>query len=288
MVLLDILRDQTNPRAGFALVLIPHDVLAIERLTNLLDIILQAAVGEERLRRGGRGIGGRTRQRPSAHGDVCQELRDLERVALLLQKLVVQRRVLSLLRLLLDSAGTKLRLSPLESRLLGLSAQACHTLPVALPHAVQVLASPSEGGTVSLRGCKLLRLLLLGCCKGLPVALVHQAGHSLAGGQFLLPREVGLGDTPSIATKGPRLNLVAQDLRLLLALLLAQVGHGGVHHAAQVGRHVLVDVLARQGFGVHCPSRSQSKPRAGLIAGIHGLPGIVVIWRSHALGLVDV
>ena len=182
VMLFNILRDQTNPRAGLALVLVPHDVLAIEGLTDLLDIILQAAVRKERLRRGGAGICGRTRQRASAHGDIRQELRDLERIALLLQELVVIRRVLCLLRLLLDSASAKLRLGPLEGALLGLSAQPSHTLPVALAHAVQALASASEGGTIGLRGCKLLGLLLLGRCKGLPVALVHQTGDSLAGG----------------------------------------------------------------------------------------------------------
>ena len=83
-MLLDILRDQTNPRAGFALVLIPHDVLAIERLTDLLNVVLQAAVREERLRRRCAASLARARQRASAHGDVRKELRDLERIALAL------------------------------------------------------------------------------------------------------------------------------------------------------------------------------------------------------------
>ena len=56
VLLLNILRHQADPRGGLALVAVTHNVLAIIRLTNRLNVILEPLIGEERRRlRGGRG-----------------------------------------------------------------------------------------------------------------------------------------------------------------------------------------------------------------------------------------
>ena len=77
------------------------------------------------------------------------------------------------------------RLLPQGCLLLGCG----HALAKALlANCRQLLASTCQGGTIGLPCRKLLPLLLLCGLERLPVALVHQAGHGLPAGQFLLAR----------------------------------------------------------------------------------------------------
>ena len=120
MALLSILGRETDVGVGLTLVLEPDDVLAFIRLTNFLDVFLEALVRKEwgGLRSGRR----RARQRSGALSDIRQELRGLEWVRLLLKELVVERSEASLLRLLLGLAGRHLGLSASEAGGLGLLA----------------------------------------------------------------------------------------------------------------------------------------------------------------------
>ena len=114
VMLLDLLRQQTDLGAVVALVVVAVDRLAVVRLADRLDVLFQPFVGEEaaRLRRGR----GRTGKRARSFGDIREELRRLERIRLLLQELVVEGGVLRLLRLLLRLASGELRLRALQRR----------------------------------------------------------------------------------------------------------------------------------------------------------------------------
>ena len=114
VMLLDLLRQQTDLGAVVALVVVAVDRLAVVRLADRLDVLFQPFVGQEaaRLRRGR----GRTGERARALGDIREELRRLERIRLLLQELVVEGGVLRLLRLLLLLTGSKLGLSASHRR----------------------------------------------------------------------------------------------------------------------------------------------------------------------------
>ena len=113
MLLFDFLSHQADVRLLFRVALILEFVnrLPVVRLTNLANVVLQAAVGEHRrrLRRGGR----RSRQCARAHCDIRKELCNLERVALLLKKLVIHGRFTGLFSLLLLFTRRKLRLCAL-------------------------------------------------------------------------------------------------------------------------------------------------------------------------------
>ena len=108
MFLFDFLSEKADLGAA-----IPHvvavNVLAVVELTDLLFIMFKLLVREKP----GRllGCGGGPGQRTSTHRNVRKELRDLERIPLLLQELIINRRVLRLLGLLLQSTRPQLRLS---------------------------------------------------------------------------------------------------------------------------------------------------------------------------------
>ena len=145
MTLLDILRQQSKLLAAIAaLVVVLVDRLAIMRAANLLDIFLQALVREEAARLVGRR--GRTRQRARTFRNVRKELGSLERIAFLLQVLVVQRSLAGLLRLLAKLAGSHLSLSALQASSLGSSAQ--RTIP--LPQIRHVLGGRQQGCAIGL------------------------------------------------------------------------------------------------------------------------------------------
>ncbi len=269
---------------------IPHavaiDLLAVVKLTNGLNIILESHVREERSRllRGG----GAARQRARAHGDVRKELRHLERIPTLLKELLITSRSVGLLSLLLQRASANLSLRALQRGLLrtraeprqglgGLSAHAIKALTDTLlkrrllrAHAINVLADASlrlssaktlnvllltktsksltlgnvlpkcrltkvgkllarskvlreslltqiasglhaelHGRAIRLFRRKLLRLLLLGCAKGLPVSRLKQVGESRLIGEALLSSQIGLTQTSPLTTKGTTSNLLA-------------------------------------------------------------------------------
>ena len=103
VMLLDLLGDQADLGARVALVVVAVDRLAIEGLTNRLDVLLQTLIGEEAPRLRGRRRAARSRA--GAKGDVGRQLKLLVRQRLLLKELVVQGGVFSLLGGLLDLTG---------------------------------------------------------------------------------------------------------------------------------------------------------------------------------------
>ena len=114
VLLLDLLGQKADLSAVFAIIAVAIDRLAIVGLTDGPDVLLQAFVGAEAA--GGGAGRGRARKRARALRDVRQELGDLERIALLLQELIIHGGLASLLRLLLDLTGGKLRLSAGKAR----------------------------------------------------------------------------------------------------------------------------------------------------------------------------
>ena len=91
------------------LVVVAIDRLAIEQLTDRLDVFLQASVRTEESAalRLGRGV---ARQSTSSLGNVCQELGRLEGIALLLLELLILGGILGLLCLLRQSTSRNLSL----------------------------------------------------------------------------------------------------------------------------------------------------------------------------------
>ena len=143
VLLLDLLRHQADLGAGVALVVVAVDRLAVVRLADVLDVLLQPPVGEEAA--GLRGGGRRAGERAGAFGDVREELRRLERIRLLLQELVVEGGVLRLLRLLLRLASGELRLRTLQRRPLSPLAKRRKLLRRVGPHVVDALAKVGVG-----------------------------------------------------------------------------------------------------------------------------------------------
>ena len=111
VLLLNILSDESDLLARITLIAKANHVRTVERLADGFNIFLQPLVREEPTRLRRRGC--RARKSPRALSNVRQELRCLERIALLLEKLIVFRRILRLLGLLLHLTCGELRLSAL-------------------------------------------------------------------------------------------------------------------------------------------------------------------------------
>ena len=103
VMLLNLLGDQADLGARVALVVIAVDRLAIEGLTDRLDVFLQAFIGEEATRLCGCRRG--ALRRAGAKGDVGRQLKLLVWQRLLLKELVVFGGVLGLIGGLLDLTG---------------------------------------------------------------------------------------------------------------------------------------------------------------------------------------
>ena len=146
MILLDVLGHEADLRRVITLVVVLVDRLAIERLADRRNILLEAAIREQTARLVGRC--GRSGQCASAFRDAGKELRNLERIGLLLEELVVERRETGLLRCLLCLTSGKLRLCTRQTRTLRTLAKCRKLLRRARANAVEALTN---------------RLLLLGC-----------------------------------------------------------------------------------------------------------------------------
>ena len=141
MALLDVLGHETDLGLARApLVVEPVDRLAAVRGADLVDVLLEVAIGEERRALRGRALRRRARQRARAHGNVGQELRHLERIALLLQELIVERAVERLLRLLLERAAGQQRLIGREAAVEEAAAEVGELLRGARAHAEDAAA----------------------------------------------------------------------------------------------------------------------------------------------------
>ena len=118
----NILRHQTDLGATVIIiaVLIRIDFLAVMCTTNVFNVCFQPAVGEETAT--ARRCSSRSRQSPSAFGNVCQKLGDLERITLLLQVLIVTGGKIRLCCLLFQTTCANLCLRPLQCRCLRPSA----------------------------------------------------------------------------------------------------------------------------------------------------------------------
>ncbi len=86
---------------------------------------------------------GRTGKRAGAHRDVREELRHLERIALLLQELVVESLFASLFSLLLDLPRTEHRLRALQASSLRTLPKTGERLRCTRAHAVALLSQLS-------------------------------------------------------------------------------------------------------------------------------------------------
>ena len=155
MLALDFLSDKTHLGAIVALVVVRVDRLTVEGLTDRLDVLLHANVGEQTTR--GDGSLRRTRERTGAGRNVREELRSLERKRLLLQELVVESLQASLSGLLLGLTRSQLSLSTLQSSALSACAEGCQLLSRACAHAVEALTQLLS----SLSGGKILSKVLL-------------------------------------------------------------------------------------------------------------------------------
>ena len=253
VALLDLLRQQADLGAVVALVVVAVDRLPVVRLTDGLDVLLQPLVGEEaaRLRRGR----GRARQRAGALRDVREELGRLERIGLLLQKLVVESLILRLLGLLLLLTGGKLGLSPGEGRALSAGPQCGQLLRGLSASAVNVLAEAGQPARAAEALSVLLlgqRSLLLGCRRALPVKLLPEAGlrrgeaHALPV-KLLAKRGLLLGCGQALPVKllpGPealRVSLLADAQHLARRLL-----QGGAVRLLGAQVHALLLLRGRQ------------------------------------------
>ena len=194
-MLLNVLSDKTDSRSRFVLIPKLDDLLAVKRLTNRLNSLLEALVREDRHRlvRGRRG----PRKRASAFRDICQELGSLERISLLLKELVVESLLSGLLCLLAECTGPNLCLSRAKGILLGLSTQTGECLRSRRPHAVLGLSKASQ---------------LLGCPSAHTILLLGQSG--------LLGRLSG-SLTKLLLTQGGK---VLTNASLLAVLLLTDTG----------------------------------------------------------------
>ena len=99
-------------------------------------------------------------------------------------------------------------------------------------------------------------LLLLGCAKRLPIALLIDVPQRLRGGEVLLLGQIGLGNAPAITTEGASADLIANNFLLLLLLLLPQSLESGLRHSLSVGRHIGRDI---QPAGRDLPRASKAK-----------------------------
>ena len=189
MMLLDILRNEADLlRTLVALVAEFDDLLTVVGPADVFDVFLKPLVRKER--RGLRSGRGRAGQCARALGNVGQELRRLERIRLLLEELVVERRLPRLLRLLLQRAGANLCLSTLKRS--GLCARTQITeLRALLKHQL----------VICLLLGKIDALLLLGRAKGLCIALTVERIDGVGKCEALLTSEIRRSNTCSIPTK---------------------------------------------------------------------------------------
>ena len=152
--LLDILRGQADLCVRRALVVEADDLETVLGVADRLDVLLEPLVGEERLRRRGAARGARAGKSTRALCDVGEELRDLKRVALLLQKLVVDGGVLRLTGLLRDGARADLCLTLRQVRTEQAGAQRGIGTSRRVAHVELALADAE----VRIRGAKTLRV----------------------------------------------------------------------------------------------------------------------------------
>lgn len=141
---------------------------------NLPDVFLDLAVREERggLLRGR----GRTGKCAGAHRDIREELRHLERIALLLQELIIESLFASLFGLLLDLTGTEHRLRALQASSLRTLPKTGERLRCTRAHAIALLSQLSLllrrrealPELLLAEACKTLRLLAVDACQRLP------------------------------------------------------------------------------------------------------------------------
>ena len=225
MLALNVLRNQTNLSAALPLVVVAVDRLPIEGLANLMDILLEALVRKERgrLRRCRR----RARIGASPHGNVGKELRHLERVALLLEELIIEGRVLRLLRLLFLRSGSQLRRGTLQGGALCASAKGGKVLRRLLAHAVDAL--PQASNLLPSRQA-LTELLLSQACKlagsgGTLAKLLlanthHLTGANLQGGAISL---LSAKANPLLLLRRPQRLPVAGVVEVRDGLLIGKV-----------------------------------------------------------------
>ena len=267
--LLDLVGVEADLRlAGTALVVEGVERHPVMGLADLAHVFFQARVREERhrLRRRCR----RARQRAGAHRDVRQELSDLERVAALLLELVEEGRLASLLRLLFSRACVEQRLTGTNLRVREPRAQTSDLLTG--------LQLPGE----------VIRLdALIGLCSAerLPIALIEEVGRRRAKRHALLAREVRCSQTGPVAAKSSSLDGIANLLLSLDALFLRQVSERGAHDAAQIGRHVLVDVLTA--YGANALRAAHGHLRASTIEGKRSVLDVADPLNARFLRLVD-
>ena len=244
VVPLDFLCRQPDPHAGIAAIPKFDDVLAVEGLTDLLDVFLQPFVGEKR--RGLRRSGRRPGQRSGPLRDIRKELCLLIRMALLLKELVVERRQPGLLRLLLLAARRQLRVRPSQRRRLRARADLR-----------DLRASAQLPGKVRLPRRQVHTLLLLRGGQRCAEPGVQQLCVRLRIGQVLLVGEITRRDPSPIAPKRSRFDRLALKAAALLGVLLFLAGQLAGEHAVHKGREILPDLAT-------CDSVRVGGPRARL------------------------
>ena len=201
--LLDLIGHEANMGVAFRVTLVFEGVdwQSVVRLADLFDVVLQTAIREEGTLLGR--CGGRARKRASPHGDVCQELRDLEWVAHLLLELIDQSIFASLLCLLHLRACAQLCASNAQ-------------------HAVCV----GHTGVY-----------------GLIITLAENVRHGRTHRQVLLVCKVRCGHASAVTTKCARLNCSAKSARLRLFVCLLHLGARRVGHVLDERVHVSIDTL---------------------------------------------
>ena len=188
-----ILRDQTQLRSAIT-VIEPVDRLAVVKLTDMLNVVFEAFVREDRTRlRRGRG---RTRKSTSSHCDIGKELSLLVRIPTLLKELLIFGSVRCLVCLLFGSTGSQFCLSTLESRTLSTRAKSRNLLT-----GLHLTSKISRNHT----------LLTSRRLNSLIVSLLIQRCDSLSGPQLLLTAEIRTFQTRTVATESTGTN----SLRLL-------------------------------------------------------------------------
>lgn len=106
--------------------------------------------------------------------------------------------------------------------------------------------------TIGLLRREINALLLLERAKGLPIAALQQIGERRLIGQTLLPSKVRLRNAATVAAKSTGRNRVAFKGRTLRGSLFLLQGLLCLDDVLQIGRHILVDLLARELGWIDC------------------------------------
>jgi hypothetical protein len=176
----------------------------------------------------------------------------LERIAALLQELIVERRLSGLLGLLLRGARAKLRLRSLKG---------C-PLPGS-PKASKLLTSRQ----LTLQILRPNALLTCSCLNSLLIRALIEGRDGLRRGKALLTHE-GCTLYPSpVAAKGTGPDRLGLLLSLLLSLLLLETGSSGINHRLRKWILIALDLLRCQRTNTlragHSKARSSLKIRLG-------------------------